>query len=762
MRDAKAQTHPLRSGSAAESFWKPPPPAPEEDEDRSLGSPGLRKLVRERKLSLSDRQRRITHWSVVALMLGLALVFFNPTLLFLITTTTGGDTSAHIFGVSYVREHLIPSGFQAIWSPNWLGGVPMVHFYFPLVIGAQALLSYVIPFEIAFKLGTVTGPILMPIAVYWMLRWLRLAFPTPLLGAALTLAFLFMDSYTIYGGNFLSTFAGEYTFSVSLALSFLFIGLAYRTATEEKGRPVLAAFVLAGVVLSHSLPAIMLVFTVPLLLWWSIKRHGRRSGSLRLATIFGFAFCLTAFWSIPMVARLHYTTSFNVGPVRGLSIALPRQLWVYAAGFVLGGAIALFRRDRRFLLFAVPGLAALLLYFVAPRGLVWNGRWLPFWYLAAFFGTAYFLGTAIPTFARLVWRRRATVFALSLVVLIVGVQAAWIVTKKDTTPADDWFRYNYEGYEKREFFPKFERIHEALENLAPARLTTEDSSHIAEFGSSFAFLSLPYWVDQSTLEGLYFESSLTTPFLVLLQNEMSEAGPQSIPGLPYRSFDFEAAAEHMRVLGVDYYISVTASAKAAAEETGDFEALEDIEKYTIHSVEGETADVVIPEYEPVVATNEWRDASIEWWSNLDTLDVPLTREGPSEWERADTLEDLPRTPLEHGGESFEAEVDESGVIRFTTDAIGEPHWIKYSYFPNWKVEGAEGPYLASPSMMMVVPTESEVVLTYERTWAEWVGLVLTLAALGVLAVPLTRGLLTAWGGGRQRSARRLRDRRTAT
>ena len=72
-------------------------------------------------------------------------------------------------------------------------------------------------------------------------------------------------------------------------------------------------------------------------------------------------------------------------------------------------------------------------------------------------------------------------------------------------------------------------------------------------------------------------------------------------------------------------------------------------------------------------------------------------------------------------------------IAFTTSAVGRPHWIKTSYFPNWRVEGAEGPFLASPSMMMVVPTRRDVRLHYERTWAEWSGLALTLGALAALA-----------------------------
>ena len=61
------------------------------------------------------------------------------------------------------------------------------------------------------------------------------------------------------------------------------------------------------------------------------------------------------------------------------------------------------------------------------------------------------------------------------------------------------------------------------------------------------------------------------------------------------------------------------------------------------------------------------------------------------------------------------------TLTFDTTAIGVPHWIKVSYFPNWHVKGAEGPYLASPSFMMVIPTQSHVMLYYGRTMANNLG-----------------------------------------
>ena len=73
-------------------------------------------------------------------------------------------------------------------------------------------------------------------------------------------------------------------------------------------------------------------------------------------------------------------------------------------------------------------------------------------------------------------------------------------------------------------------------------------------------------------------------------------------------------------------------------------------------------------------------------------------------------------------------------ISFTTTAVGVPHLVKESYFPNWTAEGADGPYRAAPSLMIVVPTSEHVVLEFRNTSAENLGMALTLIAITGLAV----------------------------
>jgi hypothetical protein len=66
--------------------------------------------------------------------------------------------------------------------------------------------------------------------------------------------------------------------------------------------------------------------------------------------------------------------------------------------------------------------------------------------------------------------------------------------------------------------------------------------------------------------------------------------------------------------------------------------------------------------------------------------------------------------------------------------VGVPHLVKVSYFPNWTAAGAEGPWRAAPSLMVVVPTNEEVTLEFQDTWAESGGKILTLGGVGSLII----------------------------
>ena len=86
----------------------------------------------------------------------------------------------------------------------------------------------------------------------------------------------------------------------------------------------------------------------------------------------------------------------------------------------------------------------------------------------------------------------------------------------------------------------------------------------------------------------------------------------------------------------------------------------------------------------------------------------------------------------------EVVIDEQ-ELSFTVDQVGVPVLVKVSYFPNWVVDGAEGPYRVAPNMMVVVPTENEVTLSFERSSSDVFFYLLTLLGIGMLIVLRIRG-----------------------
>ena len=56
----------------------------------------------------------------------------HPELLLRNTTTTGGDTGAHVQWPTYLRDHLLSPGRIAGWAPDWYAGFPAGQFYLPL------------------------------------------------------------------------------------------------------------------------------------------------------------------------------------------------------------------------------------------------------------------------------------------------------------------------------------------------------------------------------------------------------------------------------------------------------------------------------------------------------------------------------------------------------------------------------------------------------------------------------------------------------
>ena len=218
------------------------------------------------------------HWlravDVAGVLAVMVVTFWSlhPNLVLSTSLITGGDTGSHVAAADFLRTNGL--WHPTPWYPGWFDGMPLYTFYFVLPDALAVLGALVMPFTISFKLVTILGSLLLPGAAYLMARQLRAPRPIPLALAMATLPFLFDANFTIDGGNLFSTMAGEYAFSLSLALALLAIGFFARGMRTGKGYLV-AGVALAATQLAHLLPWLFALVVIGIVMVLEVlARHG--------------------------------------------------------------------------------------------------------------------------------------------------------------------------------------------------------------------------------------------------------------------------------------------------------------------------------------------------------------------------------------------------------------------------------------------------------------------------------------------------------
>lgn len=663
-------------------------------------------------------------------------LFSFPELL-VANTPTGGDMGAHVLLPKVLLESLLPSGRIMGWSMDWYAGFPALYFYFPLPALTTVLLDLVLPYGVAFKLVTIAGLVALPLATYVFVRLLGFSRVVAAVAALTGSMYVFMESFSIFGANIKSTLAGEFSFSWSFALSIVYLGLVVRDTREGRPFSPLAAVVLALTALTHIVTTIIVVLvSLPLLL--------RRSGAKSLGPAWLIGFGLSAFWALPLGIRVlqGMTTDMGWAPVRNVvgdaipGSPLPGE---FIPIFVLGMIGLVWTALRRYDVVVLVWLAALPLigYFVIAKiefTVLYNARLLPYWYFAMFVFAGLAIGLAVVEAARRLPGRRynMTVGAVGAGLLVL------IATTVSIHDVPGWVEWNYEGYEGKDAagmvagtnWEEYSALMETIATLPPGRVMWEANSEMNRYGTPMALMLFPFWSEEHpSMEGLFFESSLTTPFHFLNASEVSLRPSNPVRGLTYRGMDFERAEAHLALYDVAYYVSFTEEATQAAVDHG-LAQVGASPPWTIFAMP-ETGPVDVASIEPAVWDGEgdFVEAALEWYDDVENLDHWLVEGGPEAWRRVEDTEsrlDSPR-PLAESGVVSDV-VIEDHRISFATTAVGVPHLVKVSYFPNWQASGAEGPWRAAPSLMVVIPTQEEVVLEFNNTWAENVGMLLTLVA----------------------------------
>ena len=316
-------------------------------------------------------------------------------------------------------------------------------------------------------------------------------------------------------------------------------------------------------------------------------------------------------------------------------------------------------------------------------------------------------------------------------------------------------QWNYSGYERKAAYPEYRGVIQAMSKLPCGRAHWEYESNLDRYGTPMALMLLPYWTHGciDSMEGLYFESSATTPYHFLNAAELSKAPSNPERNLPYKSLDVATGVKHLQLMGVRYYMAFSPDALAQAHANPDLRLVATSKPWEIFEVA--QSEVVAPLREqPAVLKNapaggaQWMDIGVRWYQqDPSSWDVLLAADGPTGWQHVSAdrvkaaegvktvganveLPDPVRIPVRQTNVSRIKMGDDR--ISFDVDRPGSPVLVKASYFPNWQASGAKGPWRVAPNLMVVVPTSRHVSLHYGYTGADRLGYALTL--LGIVAV----------------------------
>ena len=683
---------------------------------------------------------------VFCLVFAFLLSFFDPYLILSDTTPAGGDTPSHFATAVHFKELLLEHGQLTGWEYGNLAGFPLFQYYFPLAFVICALLSLVLPMTWSFKLTTVLGTFLLPWAVFYFLRKLRFPYPLPILGAASTLLFLFVESQTMWGANILSTLAGEFSYSLALAIALFYMGSFY-AEIEGKRRIWKNVLLLALTGLSHGC-ALLVAGSVP---FFCVLRGPDTWDRLRYyVKVNALVFMLLAFWLVPWLAEQQYMTAFNFRWIfQSWSELLPAILLPAYGLALVSGLVLIWQalkkepkkvRDFEATLYLWFGvLVALLLYQFGFQLNVVDIRFLPVAQLFLVLVAAVFLGQAIGKL-RAHWT------------LLVGFTLACMVwADANSTKALPWIRWNYEGFERKPHWSSLAAASGHLKgSFQDPRVAYEHSPKHDQFGSIRTFESLPYFSGRSTLEGVYTQASINSPFIFHLQSEISEVASCPLPDYHCSSLSFKRARPRLRLFNTSHLILRSDKAKDAAASDPGLVLEKQVPPLEIYRISGNEDKYVVPlRCSPFLYTGaDWKRQSYRWYRHYTEDSVPvvmdLDPDPADEGFFADAADLFPaRKTCVPSAHSCEVEEDlEYDRIRIRTSCLEHPLLIKMSYHPRWRVKGASKVYLATPGFMLVFPRDQEVELWLGWAFSNYLGVGLTLIAVawGISRAPPIRSL----------------------
>lgn len=661
---------------------------------------------------------------------------------------TGGDTASHLLYAKLYSDELLFSGKLLPWMPEVFCGFPFLSYYFPLPFVVIALLSKVIGFAPAFKWGAFLAIMLLPGTTFiCSRRWLGFSWPAALFAALGTLGYLLHEQNSIWGGNLLSTLAGEFSYSYGMFFAVLSM-MAWVRAIHHRGRGwLLAALLEAASCFSHGFPLLLLGFSTAFLLLDNFMTGTRQEKIARFKTSLRYllgghllAFALAGGWLWPML-EMHSLTipndaSYAVSSWREL---FPAPLWPVASVGLLGLLLLVFPSVRQ----GWGKLQSLALcYFVSAAGLgvvffligdqigLADIRFFPPVWLLGAIACGWLFGQALHSLAREKMEEAWFRFAPRVLIALATCLGMASVLSAHIKMAPDWGFWNHSGLQAKPQWHNLSSLFPVMQgDLWSPRLVFEHDPANNDLGSTRTLEALPMFIGQRPVaEGLYMESATMGPAIYYLQSEVSDRPSSPLVRFPSGSLDPQLAARHMNFLHVNDVLLRSEKAKNAIEASGLFHKMADSSPFAIYRVkqfDSQLAQVVQTPIR-IRPRKDWMQDAYAWFSVRSRFDayLPVYNDKPSpELTAAAT-----HPPAQKFPPVVEKSLDRHQLV-FETEAIGKPHLIKMSTHPRWQLASKGELMVAGPGFMLVIPQEKEIRLVFGHTLIGKLGILASTGAL---------------------------------
>jgi hypothetical protein len=737
-------------------------------------------------------------------------VFIDARLIFWDTILTGGDSASWYQVAVHLKETLIPNFRLYGWDMSNFCGYPNFNFYFIPPFLIAVLISYIgIPLTIGLKIVMAAGWYMLPVSVYFGLRLMAYRFPSPIIGASASLLFLFNETYTMFGGNILSTVAGEFCYMFAFSLLPYFMGSMIKGLSNDR-RIILNGLLLGLIGLSH-----LFVF-IPAM---SIMLYGffSKKRTVYFLQVGAVGFGAMAFWILPLIAWRHpYTVPvymiwqsfvsikltlialsvlsvilfpmlvFQIIPVPHQSgrhpYSLMQKLLVVFSVLCLGIIITLIHygffhsvgqeleffslsKKTGWLFLACFTFWLVFIVFLTPMGKSACSQFcrnpkdigVYFWMIGVcvtMYFSAHFLKIPdIRFFPPILLVIIIIVFSVyvgryvsflswgpqlfSTLFILISIVTSIVLQEKNVR---NWYSDTFKGYAHTRGFEYFKQLTQYLKtenSLNAPRVAYEKCSRYGPYGGDRVFESLNLFSGRQTLEGIHYSSSLASKFMTFLQTEFSSEIKTPTPFI-LSQIKPEVLAIHMHLYNISQLILLTPRVKKIFKKSPQYIHEKDIGQFSIFRLKQEPPGYISALTDPPIlyTKDDWLDQFYNQWlkktaENSGMYFVPsrfVTHPEDRAVFQKKTAALTVNPSFFKNKYHCHAEIQSHLShlkIKFRTSAVGVPHLIRISYFPNWKVTGAHGVYPVSPHFMMVIPRSNEITLTYSRCIWEKIGGCLT-------------------------------------